>query len=98
MQYVIDIADPGNIANSFTLFHELLINKDLSGKPIIIVLNKCDIADSHSCGIIANIFRFHELVSVYPNIQVVSGTSVLNTKLSEFVVNQIYTCLLQLHS
>ena len=81
---MLDTSDTGSLASSWVLLNELLSNKkDLEGKPILIVLNKTDIADSLSRTLTLNVLRINDLVESSPGaIHIFSGSS-MDLKLAE---------------
>lgn len=96
LQYVIDISDGGGLASSWILFNELLTNHlVLSGKSVVLVMNKTDIADSVVRSMAFNLLRIEDLLLTYSStvsFQIFSG-SCLNLKLAETVLKWIATSL-----
>jgi signal recognition particle receptor subunit beta len=60
--FLVDASDPGHVATSLVLLHEILATYHLTaGKPILVALNKTDLTDSATLVQVSNFLRLDEL-------------------------------------
>ncbi len=84
---MVDAADSSALSQSWVLFLELLVNPQVTGKPIALVFNKLDIANPVDFMIYKNTFNVDGLIEDMKGIFFYFGGSCLETYVPQAILN-----------
>ena len=84
---MVDVADSSALSQSWVLFLELLVNPQITGKPIVLVLNKLDIASPVEFMIYKNTFNVNGLAEDIKGLFFYFGGTCLEKNVPQAILN-----------